>query len=326
MARRSIAAEKEGAYLSMKRLLLATFASIALGGSVAHADDLAPVNLGLNKLGAMTNIWIAGQTGIFKTHGLDVNVREIPLTDQSIAVLQSKSVDIVLLIPGTAMAAKEQGFDLVLVGQNETAGTKPPVSNAIMASATSSIQNIKDIKGKRLAISSPHGQAFAAVKELFQHAGISTDDVRMVPAPFTAITDLMRTGQVEAATTLDPYTTQIGKAGIGKTISWFMQETIPDQPVGAWWALRPWAEQHKKEIAAFDDAIKESHDYLNADPARAKKAVADYSGLDIALVQDMPMIQWRSQIDPKVWQELADMMYRQGELQSHHDISEYLVK
>jgi NitT/TauT family transport system substrate-binding protein len=310
----------------MKRFLLALLASVAFGGSVAQADDLPTVNLGLNKLGAMTNIWVAGQTGMFKKHGINLNVREIPLTDQSIAVLQSKSVDIVLLIPGTAMAAKEQGFDLVLVGQNETAGTKPPVSNAIMVSSTSGIQSIKDMKGKRLAISSPHGQAFAAVKELFQRAGVSTDDVKMVTAPFTAVADLMRTGQVEAATTLDPYTTQITKAGIGKTISWFMQETIPDQPVGAWWALRPWAEAHKKEIAAFDDAVKESHDYLNSDPERAKKAVAEYSGLDFALVQDMSTIQWKSEIDTKVWQQLADMMYREGELQSHHDISEYLVK
>jgi NitT/TauT family transport system substrate-binding protein len=311
----------------MKRFLPAILAIAVLSGTTSsRADDLAPVKLGLNKLGAMTNIWIAGKTGIFQKHGLDVNVREIPLTDQSIAVLQSKSVDIVLLIPGTAMAAKEQGFDLVLVAQNETAGTTPPVSNAIMVNTNSPIQTIKDMKGKRLAISSPHGQAFAAVKELFQRAGISTDDVQMTAAPFTAVSDLMRTGQVDGATTLDPYTTQIAKAGIGRTISWFMEETIPDQPVGAWWALRPWAEQHKKEIGEFDDAIKESHDYLNADPEMAKKAVAEYSGLDLALVEDMPSIKWKSQIDPKVWQALADMMYRQGELSSHHDISEYLVK
>ena len=71
------------------------------------------------------------------------------------------------------------------------------------------------MKGKRLAISSPHGQAFAAVKELFQRAGVSTDDVQMTAAPFTAVADLMRTGQVDGATTLDPYTTQIAKAGIG---------------------------------------------------------------------------------------------------------------
>src|ERR1700722_17734874 len=238
----------------MKRFLLAVFAVLVLSSGPSHAEGLAPVKLGINKLGAMTNVWVAEKTGIFKKHGLDLQVIEIPLSDQSIPVLQSKSVDIVLLIPGTAMVAKEQGFDIVLVGQNETAGTKPPVSNAIMVSTNSSIQSIKDLKGKRLAASSTHGQAFAAMKELFQRAGISADDVQLTPAPFTAVADLMRTGQVDAATTLDPYTTQIAKAGIGRTISWFMQETIPDQPVGAWWAVRSWAQQHKKEVAAFDDS------------------------------------------------------------------------
>lgn len=320
-----VAAKKELAR-SMKRFLLAFLALAICSASSARADELATVRLGISKLGAMTSVWIASKVGIFKNHGLDVQITEIPLSDQNIAMLQSKSVDIVLQIPGTAFAAKEQGFDLVLVGQNETAGTTPPVSNAMMVPTGSPIQSIKDLKGKRIASSSTHGQAFAAIKQLFQQAGISTDDVQLVPSPYTAVTDLLRTGQVDAAVALDPYTTQIAKSEVGRTISWYMMETIPDQPVGAWWALRPWAQQHQKEIAAFNDSVKEAHAYLYADPARAKQAVADYSGLDINLVKDMPMISWKADIDPKVWQAVADMMYHQGELSSHHDVSEYLLK
>jgi NitT/TauT family transport system substrate-binding protein len=311
---------------SMKRFLLTLLALVVFDLSAARADGLVPIKLGINKLGAMTSVWIAAREGFFKQNGLDVQITEIPLSDQTIAVLQSKSVDIVLQIPGTAFAAKEGGFDIVLVGQNETAGTKPPVSNAIMVPTSSPIQGIKDLKGKRIAASSTHGQAFAAMKQLFQKAGISTDDVQIVPAPFTAVADLMRTGQVDAATTLDPYTTQISRSGIGRTISWFLLETIPDQPVGSWWALRPWAQQHQKEIAAFNDSVKQAHAWLYADPDRAKQAVADYSGLDISLVKDMPMISWKAEIDPKKWQAIADMMYQQGELSSHHDVSEYLLK
>jgi ABC-type nitrate/sulfonate/bicarbonate transport system substrate-binding protein len=105
-----------------------------------------------------------------------------------------------------------------------------------------------------------------------------------------------------------------------------MVETIPDQPVGAWWALRSWAKQHPKEIAAFQDAIKESHTFLNADPEQAKKFVSDYSGLDPDLVKAMPLISWKSAIDPKVWQSVIDMMQRQGELANKHDVAEYLVE
>jgi NitT/TauT family transport system substrate-binding protein len=310
----------------MKRILLGVFIFIlGLSGMVARAEDLAPVRLGVNKLGATTSIAVAQQQGFFKNHGLDLRVTEIPLTDQSVLLLQSKRVDIVLQIPGTAMQAKEQGFDMVLIGQNETAGTKPPVSNAIVVPATSPIEDVKDLKGKRLATSSTHNQGFVAVKARLQQAGVAIADVKTVPAPFSAAGDLLRTGQVDAAVTLDPYTSQIIKSG-ARPISWYMIETIPDQPVGSWWALRSWAEQHKKEVAAFDDAVAEAHAWLVADPDRARKAIADYSGLDLALVKDMPLISWKSKIDPKAWQAVADMMHDQGELAQKHDVSEYLLK
>lgn len=303
-------------------ILLTIAAAFPMAGS-ALGDELAPVKLGISKLGAMTDVWIADKDGIFKKHGLDLEVVDIPLSAQSIQVLMSKSVDIALQIPGQAFQAKEQGFDVVLVGQNETAGVKPPVSNALMVGAKSPVTSIKDLMGKRIAASSAHGQAFAALKELFAKAGGSIADVQIVMSPFPAQPDLLRSGQVDAVAALDPYTTQILKSGYGRVLSYFMLDTIPDQPVGSWWARGEWAKQHPREIRAYQDAIKEAQDYLNADPTRAKKLVADYTGLDYELVKDMS-ITWKSQINPAVWQAVADMMYRQGELQKKHDVSEYL--
>ncbi len=307
----------------MKHLIAA--ALLVATTNAATAADLAPVKLGINKLGAMTNVVFASKTGIFKKHGLDLQIIEIPLSSQGLLILKQGSVDIVLQIPGTAFVAKEQGFDVALIGQNETAGTKAPVSNAIMVPVDSTVKTIADLKGKRIAISSPRGQGFAAMKMLFQNAGIGIESAKLTEAPFTAITDLLRTGQVDAAVALDPYTTQIIKAGYGRVLSFYMMETIPDQPVGSWWAMRSWAKAHTKEAGEFADAIKESHDVLNADPERARKEIADYSGLDPALVKDMPPIQWKSQVDPKIWQALADMMYQQGELTQKHTVSEYFV-
>jgi hypothetical protein len=40
----------------------------------------------------------------------------------------------------------------------------------------------------------------------------------------------------------------------------------------------------------------------------------------------MPLISWKSTIDPKIWQAVIDMMQRQGELTSKHDVAEYLAK
>jgi NitT/TauT family transport system substrate-binding protein len=309
----------------MKKLLIVVSAIFAFGTS-AHADQLAPVRFGLQKVGAVTSVWVAMQAGIFNKHGLDVKMIEIPSTEQSIPLLQAKTVDIVLQIPGNGMIAKEAGFDLVLVGQNETAGTTPPASNAIMVPVSSPIRSVVDLRGKRISLSSTHGQGPAALKELLQRNGLASDQVHITSVPYTVSADLLRSGQVDAAVTLDPYSTQIRTSGIGRTVSWYFIETIPDQPVGSWWALRSWALTHPKEVIAFDDAIREAHAYLYADPERARRAVSAYSGLDPSLVKDMPLISWKADVDRTAWQAVADMMFRQGELAQHHDVSEYLLK
>lgn len=308
----------------MMKFLVAASTALALSVATAGANELPVVRLGINKLGAMANVWYAAKTGMFKKHGLDLRITEIPMSDQSVPLLQGKTIDIALQIPGTAMVAKEAGFDLVLVGQNETAGTTPPVSNAVMVAVNSPIKSMADLRGKRLSTASPRGQSFAALKEILSRHGVTADQVQITAAPFAASADLLRSGQVDAVVSLDPYTTQIAKAGYGRTLSWFMVETIPDQPVGAWWALRSWAEKNPKLVAAFQAAVKESHEFLLADPARARGAVSDYSGLDPKLVADMPLISWKSDINTKTWQSVADMLFKQGELRQRHDVSEFL--
>ena len=312
----------------MKKLALTVVAALTLVAAPwlsapSSAAELMPLKLGVLKLGATANVWAATRNGIFKKHGLDVTLVEVPLSTQAVSVLQSRSVDIMLQIPGTMMVAKERGFDIALVGQNETAGTKAPVSNAILVPTNSPIKTIADLKGKRVATASPRGQSFAAMKDLFEKNGISAKDVQLMEVPFSSQADLLKSGNVDAVVALDPYTTQIIQGGFGRPLSWYMIETVPDQPVGSWWTTRPWALEHKDLIKAFQAAVKETHDLFNADVEGSKKLVAEYSGLKLDLVKQMPPISWKSTIDTKVWQDFLDMMTRQGELTKSHKASEY---
>jgi NitT/TauT family transport system substrate-binding protein len=296
----------------------------ALSSEPARGDDLAPVKLGIVKFGSATDIWVADRIGIFKKHGLNLTIVDVPAA-QTAQVLQAKSVDISLQIPGSAFQAIEQGFDLTLISLNETAGEKPPGSNAVMVAVNSPVKSLRDLAGKRLATGSPFGQSLSALKEAFQRAGGALDPKQLMMAPFTNHADLLRSGQVDAVSALDPYTTQIIKSGYGRVVSWFMIDTIPDQPVGSWWSLRSWATEHRREVKAFQESVKEAQDYMNADPVRAKRLVAEYTGLDPDLVMGMTGIVWKTAIKPAVWQAVADMMLRQGQLQKKHDVvSEYL--
>jgi ABC-type nitrate/sulfonate/bicarbonate transport system substrate-binding protein len=292
-----------------------------LFASPAAAETL---KVGFAKYGTLTDIWLASRDGAFKQHGLDVDLVELNDTIQAITALQSKSIDIASAAPGTAMAAQERGFDIVVLGQHETAGTTPPASNTIVVASELPITTIAQLRGKRLAISSPRGQTYACLKELFQRNGMTMEDVQLIEVPFSAAPDLLRSHQADAAVTLDPYATQMVKSGTGRVISNFAMEALPDQPNGTWWTTRAWLQTHKPAAIAFLAAMSETLDRLNADPAAAKQAVADYTGLPPDLVRDMSTIHWNARIDPAIWQSLIDLMVRQGELTRPHQAAEYL--
>jgi NitT/TauT family transport system substrate-binding protein len=102
----------------------------------------------------------------------------------------------------------------------------------------------------------------------------------------------------------------------GRVIAWEYVDSIPEQPIGTFWAKRAWAEQNAELLQKFVAAIEESHAYMNADKARAKEIVAKFTGLPADLVKAMPPINWSSKIDLAKWRELVALLKEQGELRA----------
>jgi ABC-type nitrate/sulfonate/bicarbonate transport system substrate-binding protein len=295
------------------------------GGSeeASSKSGLEPVTLAIMKLGAMANVDYADKEGFFADHGLDVELLEV--SPQNLAtVVQSGQADIGLFIPGTGMVANEKGAGLTAVWQNETGGEEAPASNAIMVPPGSDIRELSDLSGKKVGISAAAGQGYAALATLLEREGVSVEDLEFVEAPFDTMTPMLSSGQIDAAVTLDPYTTQIQQQGAGEPLSYYMVDVLPNQVVGAFWGKSTWVDEHTEEVQAFQAALAEASDELNGDEALGRKAVAEYSGLPADLVDAMPPIRWNYTVDPEVWQAIADMMTETGQLEDEHEASEYL--
>jgi NitT/TauT family transport system substrate-binding protein len=292
-------------------------------GDAGGDSSLEPVTLAILKLGAMANVDYAQKEGLFADHGLEVEILEV--SSQNLpTVIQSNEADIGLFIPGTGMVANEQGAGLVAVWQNETAGAEAPGSNAIMVPTGSDIGELADLAGKRVGISAARGQGYAALQTILDEEGVSIDELQLVEAPFDTMAPMLASDQLDAAITLDPYTTQIQQQGDGEPLSYYMIDVLPNQVVGAFWAKSDWVTEHSAEVEAFQAALKEASDALNEDDELGRSAVAEYSGLPADLVGAMPPISWDYTVDLEVWQGIADMMTGTGEMQEEHDASEYL--
>jgi NitT/TauT family transport system substrate-binding protein len=242
---------------------------------------------------------------------------------EAISAQQSGSVDIVLSIPGTAMSAIERGFDLVAIMQNEIAHDKGPDSGSLQVLATSDLKSLADLKGKKVAVSALRTQQAVATQLVLKRAGLEPKDVQFVEVPYPSQTDALRSKQVDAASPVDPFTTQMIASGVGRVISWVYVEATPLMPLGAWFTKTATIKRNPQAIAAFTQSIKESIDYLNADENRGRDKVVAYTGLKPELVRDMPPVAWDYRVRPDKWQAVSDMMQESGELDKKHKAEDF---
>ena len=149
------------------------------------------------------------------------------------------------------------------------------------------------------------------------------DKVEFVEVPFSSMGDALKNNQVDAISLVDPYTTQLVSEGTTKVISWNYVESIPEQPVGAWYARSKFVEENSEAVSRFYDAISASIEYMLADEERAKKHIVDFTGVDEKLITDMPQIAWSNEFNKDVWQQIVDMYVEAGELKQKHEATEY---
>ncbi len=306
------------------KILAATL--LCLFAITAHAQDkLTSVRVGTLKMAALTDPYIAQQLGIFKKHGLDVQLIEFNAGGEAVAAGRGGSIDIFLAIPGTVMVADERGFDMLAIFQNEIAKPVPPDSGAVLVRAESPIHSLQDLKGHKVVVSSLHSQNAVSLQMLLKRQGIDLASITWLEIPFPAHPDILRSKQADAVAAVDPYTTELISSGVGREIAWYYIDYMPLQPLGAWFARRSYVEKNPQVIEAYNASIAEAMDHLNADPARARKEVVNFTGLRPELVADMPMIGWDYHVNLKLWQEVVDMMVASGELQKPHKVDEFLA-
>ena len=309
-----------------KMRMLAAVSCCLLGWASFASGQTKQVSIGILKMAALTNPWVAQQEGIFKKNGLDVRLVEFRNGNEAIAALQGGSVDIALAIPGTAMTAIERGFPLIAIAQNEIARTKGPDSGSLQVLKDSPIRTIADLAGKKVGVSSLHSQNTVGVQKLIRDAGVDLKKVQFVELPFPSHADALRSKQIDAIATVDPYTTQLQASGIGRVLSWNYVESIPEQPLGAWFAKTAYIKSNPDVAEKFAASIRESIDYMNSDADRARAAVVKFTGLEPALVKEMPPIMWDYKVNLTKWQEVIDLMKVSGELQKSHEAQEFIAE
>jgi sulfonate transport system substrate-binding protein len=247
----------------------------AAGAAPAVARVRAGIVAAIDQLG----VPVAQDRGFFERWGLDVAIANpYPTGVDLLNALQAGEVQIGQV--GVPMiGAVLRGMDVVILGNYSGSAVRLGGDNtmALVSRQGSGIKAIKDLRGKRIAVS------FGTISHLYilgvlARAGLAVSDVTLVNAPPAEMPVALRGGAVDAFATWDPFPVialqdvrgayEVARGGnfIG-----FMGFIV---------ALRPWADRNEGTVERFLAARAEADRYMRGNPVQtAEIAVRWLPGL-----------------------------------------------
>ncbi|MCU1446992.1 ABC transporter substrate-binding protein [Cryobacterium sp.] len=314
-----------GATAVATALLLAGCSTPAAESDNAPAEPLG-LKIGFQTNGGQTPPYVATEEGIFEENGLDVERVEFQDATSMIAALERGDVDMISTIPGGPLAARGAGFDLKAVIQNEAAKYEAPDSGTIIVQEDSTIETLDDLEGATIGIAGGvKGQLTAGAMWAMQEDGIDTASMTFVDAPFPTHLDMLKSKQVDAVITIDPFTTSILQSGVGRVLDYPYLMSNPGQPLSAWWAPGEWIDENPDLVKMFRDSLKASIDWLYEEEDRARETVAEFTGLDPALVAEMPLNNWSYNVDEPAWEKNIEILVAMEALPETQDLDDIFI-
>jgi NitT/TauT family transport system substrate-binding protein len=195
-------------------MLAAVFAlSACAGGNAgetvkANENGELPLKIGYTAPGAgYADLYVSADHGIYKKHGLNVELVRLNDSSQLVAGLTSGSVQIGVGVGQDTAAAIMKGTDLRYVAMSE-----PRYNLELWASPD--IKTVADLKGKKVAITSPGSQSDFGLTALLKKHGLTRNDVtgvfvKSIPAEVAAL----QSGAVSALLTQPPQGTETREKG-----------------------------------------------------------------------------------------------------------------
>jgi len=114
------------------------------------------------KIAAM---WIGAEQGLFRKHGVNVEVINIRSGPQTMAALVSGDIQVAYTIPGSVVSAAASGLDVAFF-----AGIVNKADGDFIAAPT--IRNAEDLRGKRIGVQSIGGGVWSMAMLAIEHLGL----------------------------------------------------------------------------------------------------------------------------------------------------------
>jgi NitT/TauT family transport system substrate-binding protein len=298
-------------------LLLSPFVAV----TPAASQTSAPIKVGLGPAVDFLPAFVARDQGIFAKHGLDVTLQIVPTPSIVPPMLVSDGVQIAYATAPNLLLADEGGLDLVAIA----GGARLVKNNAKISFVTRTgvtVEKAEDLKGRKVGV-----PGFNSIIDMFLRKWLMTHNVpvaqvSLVETPLLQMGDLLKSGQVDVTTPIEPIRGRIIASGAATRSLDFFSEVNPDVLGSFWMSTRDWATKHKTEVAAFRASILDGIAYIDAHPDEARAIEQK----DIGFVDPTAMATFATTLDAKDFDFVAKLGLELGVMKQPVDASKLIFQ
>lgn len=297
---------------------------LAFAGNAAHATAPAQIQVAYTNTTSCTGLFIAVDQGMFAKRGLDVRLTLLALNSTIPSAIVGGSVQVGTATPSVLLQATTGGLDLVVIAGGAVNDVHKLFGGAVARPGVR-IASARDFEGKRVGV--PGLGAFMHVlfrRWLVEH-GADDRKVNFVEVPLAQERDLLRSGNVDAVISGEPFFSRIVSSGSGTLVAPFFSE-MPDGLFMLYLSTtRAWARANPTAIVAFRAALEEATAFLAANPAKAREIIGKYTHLPPDVIASIALPTLRLKVpasDVKYW---SDTLLAQGMIKVPADAASLIV-
>lgn len=269
------------------------------------------------------------EQGFFEEEGLQIDTSIVANPPAGLAAAQSGQVDVAYSPSIPLLNALSQGVPLRVIGAADGYPDEPAASEkdaaaiddtGLFAAVGSGIASVEDLDGKTIAVPARNAQLEVVIAGELDKAGIDPKSgVNWVVLDFTSAVEALKSGNVDAAGLVSPFTTEAETAGATQ-ISAPSVGFFETGATGLWTAGSSTIESKADAIAAFQRAIVKSNEYATANPEKAIQAGLDYTESSLAIA-DVKVPVWPTEVKPQDLERPNEKMVNLGFLAQPVDLA-----
>ncbi len=282
------------------------FVSLLAAGAVlsslafsAHAQE-TKLALGMSGWTGFAPLTLADKAGLFKKHGLEVDIKMIPQKDRHLA-LASNAIQCAATTVETHVAWNANGVPIVQIFQLDKSFGADGIA------VRGNINSFADLKGKTIGVDAPGTAPYFGLAWMLSKNGMSMKDVKLATLSPQAAAQAFVAGQNDAAMTYEPYLSTVrNNPQSGKIMATTLDYPMVMDTVGC---SPDWLRANPRAAQGLANAYFDALELIKNDPAKSNEIMgAAVKQTGEAFAKSASFLRWQD--------KAANQKFFAGELQA----------